>query len=49
MYLGSLWKEVVNNDLKCLHLRASVALDRKQWKKLVRGSDDRSINQSEKD
>ena len=39
---GKTWKEVVDSDLKCLHLHASDAPDHKKWRKLMRGKQSQS-------
>jgi len=39
-------KEVVDNDLKCLHLCTSDALDRKKWRLVIRGKQSHSNDES---
>ena len=40
------WKEVDDNDLKCLQMCASDALDCKKWRKLIRGKQSHSDDES---
>jgi len=40
------WKEVVDSNLKYLHLHTSYALDCKKWRKLIRGEQYNSDGES---
>ena len=44
--LKNTWKEVINNDLKSFQLHETDALVHKKWRKLIRGKQSRSDNES---